>query len=113
MRGPDSIHTNNQRKRAPRQPHKLSGVSFDSAKLSKKQHISLAPHTTMHHTPTMSAKQPEKSLHEPSSTPMGRAIQSMSRDRLQFASRLAGILEKASPNLPQLPKRNNQPVQRA
>jgi hypothetical protein len=59
----------------------------------------------------MSAKQQEKSLHEPSTTPMGQAIQSMSRDA--FASSLAKLLEKASPNLPQLPKRNNQPVQRA
>jgi hypothetical protein len=55
----------------------------------------------------MSAKQPEK---EPSSTAMGQAIQRKSRGA--FASSLAKLLEKASPNLPQLPKRNNQPVQR-
>jgi hypothetical protein len=67
----------------------------------------------MHHTSTMSAQnQQEQSFPEPTSA-MGTAVKNMSRDRLQFASRLAGILEKASPNLPQLPKRNNQPVQRA
>jgi len=57
----------------------------------------------------MSAKQPVK---EPSSTAMGQAIQRKSRGRETFASNLAKLLEKASPNLPQLPKRNNQPVQR-
>jgi hypothetical protein len=57
----------------------------------------------------MSAKQPVK---EPSTTAIGQAIRSMSRSRETFASNLAKLLDKASPNLPQLPKRNNQPVQR-